>query len=100
MQSPQRRNEAPSAPEIAVPIHAHIEARPAKLLRLPEVMQRVGLKRSAIDQRMAEGRFPKSRSIGLKCAVWVEAAVENWIREIAAPGTSHIPSADTGLEET
>jgi prophage regulatory protein len=30
---------------------------PARLLRLPEVMARVGLRRSAIYQRMSEGRF-------------------------------------------
>lgn len=56
---------------------------PARLLRLPEVMARVGLRRSAIYQRMSEGRFPKSRSLGPKCAVWVEAEVEDWIQSIA-----------------
>lgn len=57
---------------------------PARLLRLPEVMARVGLKRSAIYQRMSEGRFPKSRSLGPKCAVWVEAEIDAWIDEVAA----------------
>lgn len=57
-------------------------SRPARLLRLPEVMDRVGLKRSAIYQRMSEGRFPKSRSLGPKCAVWVEAEIEEWISSI------------------
>lgn len=56
---------------------------PARLLRLPEVMDRVGLRRSAIYQRMSEGRFPKSRSLGPKCAVWVEAEINEWIQSIA-----------------
>jgi prophage regulatory protein len=56
---------------------------PARLLRLPEVIDRVGLRRSAIYQRMSEGRFPKSRSLGPKCAVWVEAEIDAWIRSIA-----------------
>ena len=56
---------------------------PARLLRLPEVMARVGMKRSAIYQRMSEGRFPKSRSLGPKCAVWVEAEINDWIQSIA-----------------
>jgi prophage regulatory protein len=56
---------------------------PARLLRLPDVMARVGLKRSAIYQRMSEGRFPKSRSLGPKCAVWVEAEIEEWIEQVA-----------------
>lgn len=55
---------------------------PARLLRLPEVIDRVGLRRSAIYQRMSEGRFPKSRSLGPKCTVWVEAEVEEWIRSV------------------
>ena len=56
---------------------------PTRLLRLPEVMARVGLKRSSIYQRMSEGRFPKSRSLGPKCAVWVEVEIEAWSRQIA-----------------
>jgi prophage regulatory protein len=56
---------------------------PARLLRLPEVIARVGLKRSAIYQRMSEGRFPKSRSLGPKCAVWVESEIDDWIDSIA-----------------
>lgn len=55
-----------------------------RLIRLPEVMARVGLKRSAIYQRMSEGRFPKSRSLGPKCVVWVEAEIDAWIRSIAS----------------
>lgn len=62
-----------------------IPASPApRLIRLPEVMSRVGLKRSAIYQRMSEGRFPKSRSLGGKCTVWVEAEIDDWINSIAA----------------
>ena len=59
-------------------------SQPARLLRLPEVMARVGLKRSAIYQRMSEGRFPKSRSLGPKCAVWIEAEIEEWIASVAS----------------
>ncbi|MBF9152163.1 AlpA family transcriptional regulator [Novosphingobium jiangmenense] len=58
-------------------------APPARLLRLPEVMVRVGLRRSAIYQRMSDGRFPKSRSLGPKCAVWVEAEIDEWIRAVS-----------------
>lgn len=57
--------------------------RPKRLLRLPEVMSRVGLKRSAIYQRMSEGRFPKSRSLGPRCAVWIESEIDAWIDSFA-----------------
>jgi len=60
---------------------------PGRLLRLPEVIARVGLKRSAIYQRMSDGRFPRSRSLGPKCTVWVEAEIDEWIRGVAARAT-------------
>jgi len=54
-----------------------------RLLRLPGVIARVGLKRSAIYQRMREGRFPNSRSLGSRCTVWVEAEIDAWINKVA-----------------
>ncbi|MDK2767978.1 MAG: AlpA family transcriptional regulator [Sphingomonas sp.] len=51
---------------------------------MPEVMARVGLKRSAIYQRMSDGRFPRSRSLGPKCTVWVEAEIDAWIKRVAS----------------
>ena len=63
-------------------------ARRPRLLRLPEVMNRVGLRRSAIYQRMSEGRFPKCRTLGAKCSVWVEAEINEWI-DIIARSSSH-----------
>lgn len=60
-----------------------VSASPPRLLRLPEVMDRVGLRRSAIYQRMSEGRFPKCRSLGPRCSVWVEAEINAWVDGIA-----------------
>jgi prophage regulatory protein len=57
---------------------------PPRLIRLPEVVARVGLKRSSIYQRMAEGRFPKGRSLGPRCVVWVEAEIDTWIAAVAS----------------
>ena len=70
--------------EAVSPLTNEAAPLPTRLLRLPEVMARVGMKRSAIYQRMSEGRFPKSRSLGPKCAVWVEAEIDDWIRGIAS----------------
>lgn len=74
--APQNNDSARSRDEKVPP--------PARLLRLPEVMARVGMKRSAIYQRMSEGRFPKSRSLGPKCAVWIEAEIDAWIGSVAS----------------
>lgn len=46
------------------------------------LIDRVGLRRSAIYQRMSEGRFPKCRSLGPKCSVWVEAEINAWIQSV------------------
>lgn len=62
-------------------------APPPRLLRLPEVMNRVGLRRSAIYQRMSEGRFPKCRTLGPKCSVWVEAEINDWIHSVSRTPT-------------
>lgn len=62
------------------------EARLSRLIRLPEVMKRVGLSRSAVYKRMADGCFPKSRSLGPKCAVWVEEEIDDWIDHIRELG--------------
>jgi len=66
---------------------AHAPARPVRLIRLPEVIARVGIKRSMIYRLMGERRFPRSRSLGPKCAVWVESEIDDWIKRIsdAAP---------------
>jgi prophage regulatory protein len=61
---------------------AVMPSAPARLIRLPEVIARVGLKRSSIYQRMAEGRFPKGRSLGPRCTVWVEAEINAWVNTI------------------
>lgn len=53
-----------------------------RLIRLPEVVARVGIKRSTIYQRMAEGRFPRARSLGPKSAVWVESEIDDWINSV------------------
>ena len=55
-----------------------------RLIRLPEVMNRVGLKRSAIYQRMSEGRFPKSHSLGIRYTVWLETDIDAWIEAALA----------------
>jgi prophage regulatory protein len=61
---------------------AILRTAPPRLIRLPEVMARVGLKRSSIYHRMSEGRFPKGRSLGPRCVVWVEAEIDAWIAAV------------------
>jgi prophage regulatory protein len=60
------------------------QSKPQRLIRLEEVKQRVGLSRASIYKRMADGRFPKSRSLGSRCAVWIESEIDEWVSGVAA----------------
>lgn len=45
---------------------------PTRFLRLPDVIARTGL---------AEGRFPRPVSLGERAVGWVEAELDEWLRE-------------------
>jgi prophage regulatory protein len=49
-----------------------------RFLRRPEVEHLTGLSKSAIYQRMAEGRFPKPARLGPKCVAWVAREIRDW----------------------
>jgi prophage regulatory protein len=49
------------------------------ILRLPEVKTRVGLSRSSIYLRVADGSFPRPIALGARAVGWVESEVEEWI---------------------
>ncbi|AFT71460.1 Phage transcriptional regulator, AlpA [Alloalcanivorax dieselolei B5] len=52
-----------------------------RIMRLKEVMDTTGLKRSAIYKAISEGRFPKQVSLGARAAGWVADEIESWIME-------------------
>lgn len=55
------------------------------ILRLPTVKARIGLSRSTIYLRVAEGSFPRPVSLGGRAVGWVESEVDAWIsRQIEA----------------
>ena len=54
---------------------------PIRFLRLPEVEARTGLARATIYARMAAGTFPQPVSLGRRAVGWIEAEVEEWMRE-------------------
>jgi prophage regulatory protein len=51
------------------------------ILRLPSVKTRIGLSRSSIYLRIAEGTFPKPVSLGLRAVGWLESDIEEWLRQ-------------------
>jgi prophage regulatory protein len=52
---------------------------PEKILRLPNVLDRTGLSRSTVYQRVTEGRFPRPVSLGARAVGWIETEIEEWI---------------------
>jgi prophage regulatory protein len=50
-----------------------------RILRLPAVQDKTGLRRTCIYEGMAEGEFPKHIVLGKKAVGWLESEVDEWI---------------------
>ena len=53
--------------------------RSTKFLRLPSVIDKVGLSRSQIYKLIQRGDFPEPVKIGPKISVWIEEQLEMWM---------------------
>lgn len=51
----------------------------SRILRLPEVMGRVGLRRASIYFHINKGSFPKPISLGARAVGWLESDIDGWI---------------------
>ncbi len=52
-----------------------------RILRLPEVKDRIGLGRSSIYENIANGSFPKAVKLGPRASGWLESEIAAWIDE-------------------
>ncbi len=50
-----------------------------RLLRLPEVEDTTGLKRSTIYQKAKQGLFPKPVKLTERSSAWRESEIQDWI---------------------
>ena len=71
---------------------------PTRFLRLTEVQARTGLSRSTIYVRLEQGHFPRPVELDARAVGWVEAEVDEWIRERIA--VSRGESARQRLQRT
>lgn len=53
----------------------------SRILRRPEVENRIGLSRSTIYDMMAAGTFPRPIKLGAKAVGWPEETIERWIKD-------------------
>lgn len=54
-----------------------------KLIRLPEVLERVSLKKTKVYSLIAEDEFPRPVKLGAASA-WVEDEIDAWVAEHAS----------------
>ncbi len=50
-----------------------------QLLRLPQVMDRTGLRTTRLYELMGDGSFPKPIRLGERAVAWLESEVDAWI---------------------
>jgi prophage regulatory protein len=55
-----------------------------RFLRLPEVKQITGLKKTAIYERINEGTFPTPINLGGRAVGWIEEEVTKWAEDRVA----------------
>lgn len=55
------------------------EFQPDRLIRLPEVLSRVGVKRSTWYARLAAGTAPQPVHLGPRVVAWRESQINEWI---------------------
>ena len=51
------------------------------ILRLPAVKASIGLSRSTIYLRIAEGTFPKPVCLGARAVGWLQSDIEHWLQQ-------------------
>jgi len=63
--------------------------RRSRVLRLPQVIDAVGLSKATIYRLAQMGKFPKPFKIGITAVGWDEAEIEFWILERKMEATLH-----------
>ena len=56
-------------------------ARPGKLVRLPVVEERTGLKKSSVYFGVKAGTFPAPVRLSARAVAWRESDIDRWISE-------------------
>lgn len=52
-----------------------------RILRLTQVLDRVGLSRSTVYERIKKGTFPKQITLGARAVGWLEHEIDAWLLE-------------------
>ena len=52
-----------------------------KILRLPAVINGVGLSRSSIYLKVSKGEFPKPINLSHRAVGWLESDIDSWLEQ-------------------
>lgn len=63
-----------------------------RLLRIDEVMHRVGIRTTSIYKLMREGQFPQGIKLAYRTVVWSESSINRWVAETVARAALPSPS--------
>jgi prophage regulatory protein len=50
-----------------------------RMIRLTQVMDKIGMGRSWVYQAMNEGKFPRPITFGGRAIAWIESEVDGWL---------------------
>ncbi len=71
------------------------------IYRLPKVIAKTGLSRSAIYELVADGQFPSQVHLGPRTVGWVKSEIEEWIdSRIDASRASELPATNDALRNS
>lgn len=62
-------------------MQANSKAQAPRLIRRPEVLERVGLSSSTLYEMTAAGEFPAPIPIGRQAVAWLDSEVDAWIKQ-------------------
>lgn len=92
MQTTHNERCQPAQPLHGATSHPHdgrvtvTPARPGKLIRLPDVEARTGLKKSSIYAWMKSRTFPAHVRLSARAVAWRESDIDRWISERVTTG--------------
>jgi len=72
----------------------------AQLLRLPQVLARVGLRTTRLYQLIGDGSFPAPIKLGARAIAFVESEVDAWIERQARKPRAEIRTKSPKKSET
>lgn len=69
------------------------DQKPARLIRIRDVVAKTTLSQGTIYARIREGTFPRGRRIGGQAVAWLESDIDEWIvsQPEADPADWHTP---------